>query len=168
MEPGLDARTFGETVAAAALSDRWLERRESFASQLAALSSDEHGPDYWESQLEETRQFALSSGSPNNMLSDLVRYWAGKFAAFQKQIEIPRRHYAQQLLDEPASTEPLTPPIAFVDDDPPLTFDEDDAGPAADTLNHVLARLFLRLGPPPTPVRRDFAPVGGGDGGVQA
>ncbi|MFD5507008.1 hypothetical protein ACFWIB_04425 [Streptomyces sp. NPDC127051] len=47
-------------------------------------------------------------------------------------------------------------------------YDTDDAKPAADTLNHALARLFLRLGPPPTPTDSDYAPVGGGDGGAQA
>lgn len=45
--------------------------------------------------------------------------------------------------------------------------DPEDADAAADTLNHALARLFLRLGPPPTPSGNDYAPVSGGDGGVQ-
>ncbi|KOU31092.1 hypothetical protein ADK52_03660 [Streptomyces sp. WM6372] len=48
-------------------------------------------------------------------------------------------------------------------------YDADDVEPAADTLNHTLARLFLRLGPPPAPTEHDYAPVGGGgDGGAQA
>lgn len=37
---------------------------------------------------------------------------------------------------------------------------------AGDTLEHTLARLFVRLGPPPEPTSRDYAPVGAGDGGA--
>ncbi|MFD9503915.1 hypothetical protein [Streptomyces sp. NPDC060035] len=55
----------------------------------------------------------------------------------------------------------------FIDD--PEGHSADVAAPAADALNHALARLFLRLGPPPTPSDNDYVPVGGGgDGGVRA
>lgn len=52
--------------------------------------------------------------------------------------------------------------------DPPDTFDAEDIAPAVATMNHALAALFLRLGPPPSPTEQDFAPVGSGDGGAQA
>jgi hypothetical protein len=35
----------------------------------------------------------------------------------------------------------------------------------ADTINHTLARLFLRLGPPPQSANGDFAPVSSSGGG---
>ncbi|MFI1400543.1 caspase domain-containing protein [Streptomyces sp. NPDC020681] len=38
---------------------------------------------------------------------------------------------------------------------------------AEETLEHTLARLFVRLGPPPEPTELDYAPVGSGDGGAQ-
>ncbi|MEU5314379.1 hypothetical protein [Streptomyces sp. NPDC021562] len=41
------------------------------------------------------------------------------------------------------------------------------AGAAANTINHTLARLFLRLGPPPESANGDFMPVSSGGGGAQ-
>ncbi|MEV7793387.1 hypothetical protein AB0O68_15550 [Streptomyces sp. NPDC087512] len=42
------------------------------------------------------------------------------------------------------------------------------AAPAAEeTLESALARLFLRLGPPPEPTELDYTPVGRGGGGAQ-
>ncbi|PBC93994.1 hypothetical protein BX281_1867 [Streptomyces sp. Ag82_O1-15] len=35
----------------------------------------------------------------------------------------------------------------------------------ADAINHTLARLFLRLGPPPESTNGDFAPVSSSGGG---
>ncbi|WP_329056531.1 hypothetical protein OG511_02580 [Streptomyces sp. NBC_01453] len=35
------------------------------------------------------------------------------------------------------------------------------------TLDHALARLFLRLGPPPEPTENNYAPASSGDGGAQ-
>ncbi|MER7842205.1 hypothetical protein ABTY98_41580 [Streptomyces sp. NPDC096040] len=40
------------------------------------------------------------------------------------------------------------------------------SGAAASTINHTLARLFLRLGPPPTGASGDFMPVSSGGGGA--
>lgn len=62
-------------------------------------------------------------------------------------------------------------PAAPLDEDSsetPSTLDAEDIAPAIATLNHALAGLFLRLGPPPDPTEQDFAPVGSGDGGAQA
>ncbi|MFD8194690.1 hypothetical protein [Streptomyces wuyuanensis] len=50
----------------------------------------------------------------------------------------------------------------------PSTFDAEDVAPAVATLDHALAGLFLRLGPPPDPCQQGFAPVNSGDGGAQA
>ncbi|MER5691385.1 hypothetical protein ACWDBO_22590 [Streptomyces mirabilis] len=47
----------------------------------------------------------------------------------------------------------------------PVTADETVA--AATTIDDALARLFVRLGPPPEPTVRDYTPVGSGDGGVE-
>lgn len=41
------------------------------------------------------------------------------------------------------------------------------AGAAANTINLTLARLFLRLGPPPEGANGDFTPVSSGGGGAQ-
>jgi hypothetical protein len=41
------------------------------------------------------------------------------------------------------------------------------AGAAANTINHTLARLFLRLGPPPEGASGDVMPVSSGGGGAQ-
>jgi hypothetical protein len=41
------------------------------------------------------------------------------------------------------------------------------AGAAASAINHTLARLFLRLGPPPEDASGDFMPVSSGGGGAQ-
>lgn len=42
------------------------------------------------------------------------------------------------------------------------------AAPAAEeTIEHTLARLFLRIGPPPEPTEFDYEPVGSGGGGAQ-
>ncbi|MFI1173378.1 serine/threonine-protein kinase [Streptomyces melanogenes] len=38
---------------------------------------------------------------------------------------------------------------------------------AAETLEHTLARLFVRLGSPPEPTELDYTPAGTGDGGTQ-
>ncbi|AGP55990.1 hypothetical protein M271_22370 [Streptomyces rapamycinicus NRRL 5491] len=46
-------------------------------------------------------------------------------------------------------------------------YDVEDIIPAADSLDSALARLFLRLGPPPEPTGRQFTPVGSDDGGAQ-
>ncbi|MGV9313775.1 serine/threonine-protein kinase [Streptomyces sp. NPDC003691] len=42
-----------------------------------------------------------------------------------------------------------------------------DAENAAETLEHTLARLFVRLGSPPEPTELDCTPAGTGDGGAQ-
>jgi hypothetical protein len=47
-------------------------------------------------------------------------------------------------------------------------YDAGDVAPAVDTVNHALARLFIRLGPPPAASRTAYAFTGGGDGGAQA
>ncbi|MER6617475.1 effector-associated constant component EACC1 [Streptomyces xantholiticus] len=47
-------------------------------------------------------------------------------------------------------------------------YEANDVAPAADTVNHTLARLFIRLGPPPSPSSNEYAFTGGGDGGAQA
>ncbi|WP_052032559.1 serine/threonine protein kinase [Streptomyces viridochromogenes] len=44
---------------------------------------------------------------------------------------------------------------------------DEDVAPAAASLDAALARLFLRLGPPPEPVDNERAPVGSDDGGAQ-
>ncbi len=46
-------------------------------------------------------------------------------------------------------------------------YEVEDLIPAADSLDSALARLFLRLGPPPEPTGRQFTPVGSDDGGAQ-
>ncbi|WP_460111572.1 hypothetical protein [Streptomyces sp. YKOK-J1] len=38
---------------------------------------------------------------------------------------------------------------------------------AAESIEHSLASLFLRLGPPPDPTELDYSPAGRGDGGAQ-
>ena len=44
----------------------------------------------------------------------------------------------------------------------------EDVAPAAEaTIDHTLARLFLRLGPPPEASARDYTPAGTGGGGAQ-
>lgn len=46
--------------------------------------------------------------------------------------------------------------------------DAEAAAPAAEqTIEHALARLFLRLGPPPEPTELDYSPAGSGGGGAQ-
>ncbi|MEV6551083.1 serine/threonine-protein kinase [Streptomyces sp. NPDC051597] len=50
----------------------------------------------------------------------------------------------------------------------PEPYDADeDAAPAAATLDEALARLFLRLGPPPESAEREIQPVGSDGGGAQ-
>ncbi|MFD9240553.1 hypothetical protein ACFV0D_01175 [Streptomyces sp. NPDC059556] len=44
----------------------------------------------------------------------------------------------------------------------------EDVEAAADSLHFALARLFIRLGPPPDLTESDFAPLAGDDGGVRA
>ncbi|MBP2587137.1 hypothetical protein J3A78_007615 [Streptomyces sp. PvR006] len=44
----------------------------------------------------------------------------------------------------------------------------EDVEAAADSLHLALARLFIRLGPPPDLTEGDFAPLAGDDGGVRA
>ncbi|MEU2951047.1 serine/threonine-protein kinase [Streptomyces xanthochromogenes] len=44
---------------------------------------------------------------------------------------------------------------------------DEDAAPAAATLDEALARLFLRLGPPPESAEMEIAPVGSDGGGAQ-
>ncbi|PAZ10498.1 hypothetical protein CLM62_40850 [Streptomyces sp. SA15] len=41
------------------------------------------------------------------------------------------------------------------------------ADAAANTINHTLARLFLRLGPPPESANGEYMPVSSGGGGAQ-
>jgi hypothetical protein len=41
------------------------------------------------------------------------------------------------------------------------------AGIAEETIEHTLARLFLRLGPPPETAEIDYTPAGRGGGGAQ-
>ncbi|MFI5689318.1 hypothetical protein [Streptomyces sp. NPDC051636] len=43
----------------------------------------------------------------------------------------------------------------------------EDAAEAAGTLDSAMARLFVRLGPPPEPSSLDYEPVGSGGGGTQ-
>lgn len=38
---------------------------------------------------------------------------------------------------------------------------------SGETLDHALARLFLRLGPPPEPTEADCEPASSGDGGAK-
>nr|WP_229900263.1 sensor domain-containing diguanylate cyclase [Streptomyces capoamus] len=38
---------------------------------------------------------------------------------------------------------------------------------AGETLEHTLARLLVRLGPPPEPIQLEYAPAGNGDGGAR-
>ncbi|MEU1010662.1 sensor domain-containing diguanylate cyclase [Streptomyces sp. NPDC005890] len=38
---------------------------------------------------------------------------------------------------------------------------------AGETLEHTLARLLVRLGPPPEPIELEYAPAGNGDGGAR-
>jgi hypothetical protein len=52
--------------------------------------------------------------------------------------------------------------------DSPSVAEAEKAAQAADDLNDALASLFLELGPPPASTNADFAPIGSGDGGVQA
>ncbi|WP_159038826.1 hypothetical protein [Streptomyces sp. NRRL B-1140] len=44
---------------------------------------------------------------------------------------------------------------------------EDVAPAAEETIDHTLARLFLRLGPPPESTTLDYTPAGRGGGGAQ-
>ncbi|MFE6049153.1 serine/threonine-protein kinase [Kitasatospora sp. NPDC056446] len=62
----------------------------------------------------------------------------------------------------PAPGGPERPP------DPPLNANGEAAvaAVAGDSLAHALARLFIRLGPPPEALRPDRAPAGTGDGGM--
>jgi eukaryotic-like serine/threonine-protein kinase len=81
------------------------------------------------------------------------------------------------ITDVASSREPetgdATPQSQIPGDDPPEAMDitaEDEtavAGPAAETLEHTLARLFVRLGSPPEPSELDYTPAGTGDGGAQ-
>ncbi|MGW9029138.1 hypothetical protein ACWGQ5_34415 [Streptomyces sp. NPDC055722] len=38
---------------------------------------------------------------------------------------------------------------------------------AEETIEHTLARMFMRLGPPPEPTELDYTPSGSGGGGAQ-
>ncbi|MFI6875476.1 hypothetical protein ACIBL6_18745 [Streptomyces sp. NPDC050400] len=51
---------------------------------------------------------------------------------------------------------------------PDLSWNEsaEAAPPSADALDHALARLFLRLGPPPEPTQTDHTPSYSGGGGA--
>jgi hypothetical protein len=51
----------------------------------------------------------------------------------------------------------------------PLTAEEATAlAPVSEaSLEHALALLFLRLGPPPEPIENDYVPASNGDGGAQ-
>ncbi|MFB8405239.1 hypothetical protein [Streptomyces sp. NPDC055912] len=50
----------------------------------------------------------------------------------------------------------------------PAGYQVEDMEAAADSLNLALARLFIRLGPPPDLVESDVVPWAGDDGGVRA
>ncbi|MFE6782046.1 hypothetical protein ACFVFF_07275 [Streptomyces sp. NPDC057680] len=50
----------------------------------------------------------------------------------------------------------------------PAGYQVEDVEAAADSLNLALARLFIRLGPPPDLVESDVVPGAGDDGGVRA
>ncbi|MDQ0840326.1 hypothetical protein QFZ68_000006 [Streptomyces sp. V1I6] len=73
-------------------------------------------------------------------------------------------------MDDPFEQDPFEddPFEDVLDEDVPEGFDEDDIAPAVDNVNHAMARLFLKLGPPPSLSEQDLAPVGGGDGGAQS
>ncbi|WP_411092302.1 hypothetical protein [Streptomyces sp. 049-1] len=51
----------------------------------------------------------------------------------------------------------------------PLSADEERlvAGISAHTINLTMARMFLRLGPPPTGAHGDLVPASNGDGGTE-
>ncbi|WP_246430630.1 serine/threonine-protein kinase [Streptomyces rectiverticillatus] len=51
--------------------------------------------------------------------------------------------------------------------DPEPSVADEDAAPAAATLNDALARLFLRLGPPPESAEKETEPVGSDGGGAR-
>ncbi|MEU6988536.1 hypothetical protein ABZ946_34845 [Streptomyces sp. NPDC046324] len=55
--------------------------------------------------------------------------------------------------------------------DPPEQLSPEEGAAVADrsgsTIDHALAMLFIRLGPPPEPTELDYAPAGNGGGGAQ-
>ncbi|OUD00336.1 hypothetical protein [Streptomyces swartbergensis] len=78
------------------------------------------------------------------------------------------RRYTQQvvrrLADAPA------PDVTFLDSAGQDLSPEEQklvADRTASTINHTLAMLFLRLGPPPEATNGDFSPVTSGGGGVR-
>lgn len=63
---------------------------------------------------------------------------------------------------------PQVSPALGVSDDVPRRADREAVAPLAEeTIEHTLARLFLRLGPPPEPTENHFVPAGNGGGGAQ-
>ncbi|MGW6391197.1 hypothetical protein ACWFR1_11980 [Streptomyces sp. NPDC055103] len=59
--------------------------------------------------------------------------------------------------------------LRFTDPPEPLSLEESAAvaDRSGNSIDHALAMLFLRLGPPPEPTELDYAPAGNGGGGVQ-
>lgn len=81
-----------------------------------------------------------------------------------------------KLGDEASSPHPGLRPLTGSDTSSEGEFPEDElsedeeataVSPAAETLEHTLARLFVRLGSPPEPTELDCTPAGTGDGGAQ-
>jgi hypothetical protein len=71
-----------------------------------------------------------------------------------------------------AHTRGAAPPSDEITDDQgakveDLPFEPGDVSSATSAFDSALARLFVRLGPPPEPSGLDYAPMGSGDGGVQ-
>jgi hypothetical protein len=84
--------------------------------------------------------------------SERLLYWSTEMRAT-----------AAPSLNDPDSAMPRLGPLED------LSLDERRrlAAATASTINHTLARLFLRLGPPPAGTSEEFNPVTSGGGGAQ-
>lgn len=78
-----------------------------------------------------------------------------------------RRNAIEQPLDEPFEQRAPESDATWWVIDEPLSSEEEHrvAEQTADSINDTLARLFVRLGPPPTALGGSGVPVSNGDGG---
>ncbi|MGW2932800.1 hypothetical protein ACWDA7_13255 [Streptomyces sp. NPDC001156] len=82
---------------------------------------------------------------------------------------------ARELLDQVDAETHLSAQLRFYRNklarllEQPLGREEIEAvAPTAEqTIEHTLARMFMRLGPPPEPTELDYTPAGSGGGGAQ-
>ncbi|MEV6738697.1 hypothetical protein AB0N14_17880 [Streptomyces sp. NPDC051104] len=167
-------------VAIAAEQPWWEDFRRSMARFLAGPWS----PDFegWEiafQRLDETRASILTDYPPSMRLVGMNaarKSWERYFRQNLPRNTEQARKYLQQLnrlLDyyQGRPNNDKAQPVLWrqpeQSDVEEAAIADEDALAAVGTVDAALARLFVRLGPPPEPSSLDYAPIGGDGGGAQ-